>query len=328
MKPVCARPAGRWRGVTPGLGRGGGRGVQIGPLGMARRGEQDDTRGGRRQDRDHCTKVHSSLLPLACSVTLSRSRRDQRGGCWLVPVIFRLSGGAAACDYYYACALAERGVADPLHRGRVDTKARGDLANTGAAGLGQRGPYAVFHPFGYRRPPQAFALTTGPHNSGAESKLLRQLVLRETAEEIDLRNGIVIRVQTPNYRRIRGFTAVAAILDEAAFWLDENTAQPDFEVLNAVRPCLATTGGLLVAISSPHARKGIVWEAFQRDYGPDGDHDILVARGSTLDFNLDRDASGKLKLQSWVDRRYERDPVAAAAECGGEEVLGKGWKPL
>ena len=151
-----------------------------------------------------------------------------------------------------------------------------------------------------------------------ESKLLKQLVARETNEEIELRNGITIRVQTPNFRRIRGFTAVAAILDEAAFWLDENTAQPDFEVLNAVRPCLATTGGLLVAISSPHARKGILWEAFQRDYGPEGDPGILVAKGSTLEFNLDRDASGKLKLQSWVDRRYERDPVAAAAECGGE----------
>jgi len=151
-----------------------------------------------------------------------------------------------------------------------------------------------------------------------ESKLLKQLVKRETGEEIELTNGITIRVQTPNYRRIRGFTAVAAILDEAAFWLDENTAQPDFEVLNAVRPCLATTGGLLVAISSPHARKGILWEAFQRDYGPEGDPGILVAKGSTLDFNLDRDSNGKLKLQSWVDRRYERDPVAAAAECGGE----------
>jgi hypothetical protein len=97
-----------------------------------------------------------------------------------------------------------------------------------------------------------------------------------------------------------------------------NTAQPDFEVLNAVRPCLATTGGLLVAISSPHARKGILWEAFQRDYGAEGDPGILVAKGSTLNFNLDRNADGKLKLQSWVDRRYKRDPVAAAAERGGE----------
>jgi hypothetical protein len=108
------------------------------------------------------------------------------------------------------------------------------------------------------------------------------------------------------------------ILDEVAFWLSEESAQPDVEVLNAVRPCLATAGGPLVAISSPHARKGILWEAFSRDYGPDGDPDILVAQGSTLDFNLDRHANGKLKLQAWADRLYERDPIAAAAEAGGQ----------
>ena len=51
--------------------------------------------------------------------------------------------------------------------------------------------------------------------------------------------------------------------------------------------------------------------------GPDGDPGILVAKGSTLDFNLDP-KNGTLKPKSWVDRRYERDPVAAAAECGGE----------
>jgi hypothetical protein len=44
-----------------------------------------------------------------------------------------------------------------------------------------------------------------------------------------------------------------------------------------------------------------LWEAFQRDYGAEGDPGILVAKGSTLDFNLDRNADGKLKLQSWVD---------------------------
>jgi hypothetical protein len=151
-----------------------------------------------------------------------------------------------------------------------------------------------------------------------ESPLLKQLVARQTAEEIELKNNIVIRTQTPNFRRIRGFSAVAVILDEVAFWLSEESAQPDVEVLNAVRPCLATAGGPLVAISSPHARKGILWEAFSRDYGPDGDPDILVAQGSTLDFNLDRHANGKLKLQAWADRLYERDPIAAAAEAGGQ----------
>jgi hypothetical protein len=151
-----------------------------------------------------------------------------------------------------------------------------------------------------------------------EAPLLRQLVMRETAEEIELNNSVTIRVQTPNYRRIRGFTAVAVILDEVAFWMHEDSSQPDIEVLNAVRPCLATTGGPLVAISSPHARKGILWEAFNRDYGPNGDPQILVAKGATLEFNLDRKPDGTLKLQAWVDRRYERDPAAAAAECGAE----------
>ncbi len=151
-----------------------------------------------------------------------------------------------------------------------------------------------------------------------ESPILRQLVVRETADEIELSNGVSIRTQTPNYRRIRGFSAVAAILDEAAFWMAEDSAQPDLEVLQAVRPCLATTTGPLLAISSPHARRGILWEAHQRDYGPDGDPGILVAQGATLDFNLDRLPNGVLKLQNWVDRQYERDPAAAAAECGAE----------
>ena len=149
-----------------------------------------------------------------------------------------------------------------------------------------------------------------------ESPLLKQL--RETAEEIELRNRVVIRVQTPNYRRIRGFSAVAVILDEVSFYQDESSAQPDIEVLGAARPCLATTGGPLIAISSPHARKGVMWQAYQQHYGPEGDPAILVAQGPTLALNLDRDAAGRLKLQGVVDRAYERDPAAASAEYGAQ----------
>ena len=88
--------------------------------------------------------------------------------------------------YAHACGFAfERAVADPLHRRRIDTEPLGDLANAGAAGLGQRGPYGVFHPFGYRRPPQAFALTTGPRNPGADSFLNhRPLKLGENAHHL------------------------------------------------------------------------------------------------------------------------------------------------
>jgi hypothetical protein len=44
---------------------------------------------------------------------------------------------------------------------------------------------------------------------------------------------------------------VAVICDEAAFWYqDSSYANPDVEILNAVRPGLMTTRGMLVLASS------------------------------------------------------------------------------
>jgi hypothetical protein len=81
--------------------------------------------------------------------------------------------------------------------------------------------------------------------------------------------------------------------------------------LQAIRPALATTHGLLAIISTPYARRGATWEAFSRDYGPQGDPSILVATGPSRTFNPSLS-------QRVIDRAYERDPVAAAAEYGGE----------
>jgi hypothetical protein len=136
------------------------------------------------------------------------------------------------------------------------------------------------------------------------SPLLKQLVARQTAEEIELKSGVVISVGTSNFRRVRGITGLAAICDEIAFWHSEDSTNPDSEILTALRPTLATTGGPLIAISSPYARRGEMWDAFNRDYGPDGDPGILVAQGATTDLNL----SSAPKLLKWIKRRYERSP--------------------
>jgi hypothetical protein len=146
------------------------------------------------------------------------------------------------------------------------------------------------------------------------SPILGQLVARSTGEEIELKSGIRIAVHSSSFRRLRGFTGVAAICDEIAFWHSDESANPDSEIITALRPTLATTGGPLIAISSPYARKGEMWEAFNRDYGADGDPAVLVAQGGTLDLNL----SGDSRLAAWVKRRYERDPASAAAECGAQ----------
>ena len=128
-----------------------------------------------------------------------------------------------------------------------------------------------------------------------------------TKETHTLTTGITLEVRSASFRRIRGMTCVAVLGDEVAFWMSDESANPDIEILNAARPALATTGGSVIAISSPYARRGALWETYKRNFGPEGDPAILVAQGTTRDFNPELS-------QSIVDRAMERDAAAAAAE--------------
>jgi hypothetical protein len=144
------------------------------------------------------------------------------------------------------------------------------------------------------------------------SPILRQLIANRTSEALELTNRITIEVRAANFRRLRGPTYIAVIADESGFWLNsETSSNPDIEILNAVRPGLATTNGPLFVISSPYARRGELWNLFSKHYGPAGDPLILVARGATRIFNPSLP-------QSVVDRAMERDPAAAAAEYMAE----------
>jgi hypothetical protein len=143
------------------------------------------------------------------------------------------------------------------------------------------------------------------------SPILAQLIVRETAETIELQNKIVIDVRSASFRRLRGPTTVAVVLDEIAFFHSDESANPDVEIVNAIRPSLGTTDGLLVGISSPYARRGVLYDVFKRDYGAQGDTRILVAKASTRDLNPSYP-------QEKIDREFERDPAYAAAEFGGK----------
>src|SRR6185369_418357 len=111
------------------------------------------------------------------------------------------------------------------------------------------------------------------------SPVLSQLIEARTQRELRLNNGIDIEVRVADYRRLRGLTFIAVVADEVAFWSSEYSANPDDEILNAVRPGLATTGGPLFMISSPYARRGELWRVFQQNYGETGDPLIMVAKG-------------------------------------------------
>ena len=146
-----------------------------------------------------------------------------------------------------------------------------------------------------------------------EVPLLAKMVTNWTAESISLNNGIDIEVRTASFRGLRGVTSVAVIADEAAFWYSEDTGSrnTDAEILGAVRPSLATTGGPLIIISSPHGKSGEVYEAYRKNFGPDGDPRVLVVNGTTRDFNPSLP-------QAVVDRALERDPELNKAEYLGQ----------
>jgi hypothetical protein len=139
------------------------------------------------------------------------------------------------------------------------------------------------------------------------SPILSGLIVNRTADTIELLNGIVIEVRAASFRRIRGLTCIAVIASETAFWMTEESSNADVEILNAVRPTLSTTGGPLIIITTPYARRGQVWELYRRHFGANGDPLVLVAQGTSRDFN-------PTLPQRVVDRALERDPAAAGAE--------------
>lgn len=141
--------------------------------------------------------------------------------------------------------------------------------------------------------------------------VFEKLVARETAESFDLANHVTIEIHTASVKATRGYTLVAALCDEIAFWPQEDSVRPDFEILDAIRPSMATIpGAMLIAASSPYARRGALCDAFKRYFGRD-DAGVFVWRAPTRTMN-------PTVPQRVIDEAYERDPASAAAEYGAE----------
>jgi hypothetical protein len=108
---------------------------------------------------------------------------------------------------------------------------------------------------------------------------LKRYIKKETAEIIELTNGCAIEIQTASYRGVRGYTLACAILDEVAFWYDDG-ANPDKEILKAIKPSLNTLNGKLICLSSPYSKRGILWDAYNRYFSKSGTP-VLVAKCPT-----------------------------------------------
>lgn len=137
--------------------------------------------------------------------------------------------------------------------------------------------------------------------------MLSRMVVAKTKESIELSNSISIEVHTCSFKSIRGYTVVAAICDEIAYWTDEDSANPDSEVISALRPAMITIpDSLLLCISSPYSRRGALWNAYKENHGNDSS-DVLVWQADSRSMNPTLD-------QKIIDKALLDDPAKASAE--------------
>ena len=160
------------------------------------------------------------------------------------------------------------------------------------------------------------------------SPLLKPLITSQTRDSISLSTQVVIEIHTASMKSTRGYAICAALLDELAFFPTDDSAEPDQEVLAALRPGMAMIpDAMLLCASSPHARRGALWDAYRRHYGKEGDP-ILVWKATTRQMN-------PLVRQSWVDAEIERDPAKNTSEylaefrrdLGSLRLTARPWLP-
>ena len=157
---------------------------------------------------------------------------------------------------------------------------------------------------------QAFNYVRGILHS---SKQLKRMILSETKSTISLNNGVDIEIISANYRHVRGFSIVSAICDEIAFWwLSSESANSDREVVNSIRPGLARIpGSMLWVISSPHATRGVLYEANKKFFGNEGSNTVLFWKASTLLMN-------PTFSEAELRRAFDEDGSSAKVEYDAE----------
>ncbi len=141
---------------------------------------------------------------------------------------------------------------------------------------------------------------------------LKREITKETDEVIELgAQRVAIEITTASFRATRGYTYIAVLADEVAFWRSDESANPDEEILAAIRPGLATIpGSMLLLASSPYSKRGSLYKAYRRHYGENNAR-VLFWKASTAEMNPRIDPA-------IIAEAYEDDPISAASEYGGE----------
>ena len=92
-------------------------------------------------------------------------------------------------------------------------------------------------------------------------------------------------------------------------WADEDSANPDHDVLVALRAAMASVPeAMLIGLTSVYARRGEVWRMFEKHFGRNESADILVVNGPTRTMNPTIDETVMARgLRGRSDRGGRRD---------------------
>ena len=142
------------------------------------------------------------------------------------------------------------------------------------------------------------------------SPVLKQEIESVTRTEIRLRGNVVLSTRAGNFRTLRGRSLLACVLDEVAFLRDETSAYADVETYRALLPALSTTGGMLIGISTPYRRVGLLHQKHKDYFGVDDASTLVVAGGSQ--------AFNPTLATSVIDRARASDPEGSRAEWDAE----------
>ena len=99
-----------------------------------------------------------------------------------------------------------------------------------------------------------------------------------------------------------------AVVDELAHFVATDGRPTDREMLAAIRPTLATTGGKLVTLSSPYAASGALYDLHRRHFGEDSLILVWLADAPSMNPTLPAD---------YLERMKSDDPEAYRSEVLG-----------
>ena len=144
---------------------------------------------------------------------------------------------------------------------------------------------------------------------------LARAVVNRKSDSLELENGVAISCYPCRPAAVRGLTgSPCVIIDELAFFRSSEGYPTDVEMLRAVRPLLATSGGKLIILSSPYAQSGALHDLHRRHFGRD-DSSTLVWQATAPQMNPTLAAD-------YLERMARDDPEAYRSEVLGEFRVG------